>query len=173
MNFLRHFIIPFSGLKVGKYTFTFEVDNKFFDQFEYSEIKKGELQVTCELERQPRMMILDFDIGGYVRVPCDRCAEEFNLPLSGKQRLIVKFGAEHEEEAEDVLIITEQEHELDISQFIYEFIHLLLPIQKIHGTDENGKSLCNPDVIRYISHGEEHHDDPRWEALQKLKEKES
>lgn len=170
MNYLRHFIIPFSGLKVGNYTFTFEIDDKFFEHFEYSEISKGKLHAECQLDRQVRMMVLYFDIAGTVSVPCDRCAEDFDLPLKGSQKLIVKFGADHTEESEDILIITEKEHELDVSQYLYEYIHLLLPIKKVHGTDENGNSLCNPDVLRYIKETEDHPVDPRWEVLQKLKD---
>jgi uncharacterized protein len=170
VNYLRHFIIPFSGLKVGNYTFTFEIDDKFFEHFEYSEISKGKLHVECQLDRQVRMMVLYFDITGTVSVPCDRCAEEFDLPLEGRQKLIVKFGADHTEESEDILIITEKEHELDVSQYLYEYIHLLLPIKKVHGTDESGNSLCNPDVLRYIKETEDHPVDPRWEVLQKLKD---
>jgi len=171
MNYLRHFIIPFSGLKVGNYTFTFEIEDKFFEHFEYSEIKKGKLHIDCQLDKQARMMVLYFDITGTVRVPCDRCAEEFDQPIEGKQKLIVKFGVDHTEEAEDILVITDKEHELDVSQYLYEYIHLLLPIKKVHGTDENGNSLCDPEVIRYIKEAEDHPVDPRWEILQKLKEK--
>jgi len=170
VNYLAHFIIPFIGLKVGNHTFTFEVDEKFFEHFEYSEIKKGKLHVDCLLEKQVRMMVLYFDITGTVKVACDRCAEEFDMPIAGQQKLIVKFGVDHTEESEDILVITEKEHELDVSQFLYEYIHLLLPFKKVHGTDEKGKSLCDAEVIRYIKETEDHPDDPRWEALKKLKD---
>jgi uncharacterized metal-binding protein YceD (DUF177 family) len=170
VNYLKHFIIPFSGLKVGNHNFTFEIDDKFFEHFEYSEIKKGKLHINCLLEKQLRMMVLYFDIAGTVRVPCDRCAEEFDQAVEGSFKLIVKFGLDHTEEAEDILVITEKEHELDISQFLYEYVHLLLPIKKVHGTDETGNSLCNPEVIRYIKETEDHPVDPRWEVLKKLKD---
>src|SRR5512138_1425120 len=140
MNYLRHFIIPFIGLKVGNHNFAFEIEDEFFEHFEYSEIKKGKLHVDCLLEKQVRMMILNFDINGTVRIPCDRCAEEFDQPIAGRQKLIVKFGADHVEESDEVLVITEQESELDVSQFLYEYIHLMLPFKKVHGTDENGNS---------------------------------
>jgi len=170
MNYLNHFIIPFSGLKVGNHSFTFEIEDKFFEHFEYSEIRKGHLHVDCLLEKQQRMMVLYFDIAGRVCVPCDRCAEEFDLPIEGKQKLIVKFGLDHTEEAEDILVITDKEHELDVSQFLYEYIHLLLPIKKVHGTDEVGNSLCDPEVIRFINGTDDHPADPRWEVLNKLKD---
>jgi uncharacterized metal-binding protein YceD (DUF177 family) len=170
VNYLKRFIIPFIGLKVGNHTFNFEIEDKFFEHFEYSEIKKGRIHVDCLLEKQVRMMVLYFDIAGTVRIPCDRCAEEFDQPIDGRQKLIVKFGDDHKEESEDILVITEKEHELDVSQYLYEYIHLMLPFKKVHGNDENGNSLCNPEVTRYIIEKEEHPIDLRWEALQKLRD---
>ena len=170
MGYLKQFVIPFSGLKAGNYTFTFEIDDRFFEHFEYSEIKHGRIHVDVVLERQQRMMVFNFLIAGNVILPCDRCGEIFSQPVDGEEKLIVKFGPEHEEESEDILVITEAEHELDLSQYIYEYIHLLLPMRKVHGNDENGNSLCNPDVISRIAEQEEQPGDPRWEALRKLKD---
>ena len=31
------------------------------------------------------------------------------------------------------------EHELDIKQYLYEFIHLALPIQRVHPEDKDGQ----------------------------------
>ena len=173
MNYMRHFVIPFSGLKVGNHPFAFEIEDKFFEHFDYSEIKKGRIHVDCLLEKQVRMMVFHFDLSGIVKVLCDRCGEEFDLPVEGSQKLIVKFGADHVEESEDILVITEKEHELDVSQFLYEYVHLLLPIRKVHGTDEKGNSLCDPEVIRYIKESEDYLADPRWEVLRKLKDQDN
>jgi uncharacterized metal-binding protein YceD (DUF177 family) len=49
-------------------------------------------------------------------------------------------------------------------------VHLLLPIKKVHGTDDKGNSLCDPEVLRFIKETEDHPADPRWEILQKLKD---
>jgi uncharacterized metal-binding protein YceD (DUF177 family) len=167
---MKNFVIPFSGLKVGNHPYTFEIEDKFFEHFEYSEIKKGQVHVNCILEKQVRMMVFHFELKGEVRVTCDRCGGDFFQPVEGNQQLIVKYGADHVEESEDILVITEKEHELDISQFLYEYVHLLLPFKKVHGTDENGNSMCDPEVTRYITESGEHPADPRWEVLRKLKE---
>lgn len=170
MGYLKQFVIPFSGLKAGNFNFAFEIDDRFFEHFEYSEIQHGRVHVEVVLERQQRMMIFNFLFTGHVIIPCDRCGDIYSQPLDGEEKLIVKFGADHHEETDDVLIIKEDEHELDLSQFIYEYIHLLLPLRKVHSTDENGKSLCNEEVIGRIFQMEDHPMDPRWEALRKLKD---
>lgn len=170
MGYLKQFVIPFTGLKAGNYTFAFEIDDRFFEHFEYSEIQHGRIHVEVVMERQPRMMIFNFLITGQVTIPCDRCGEIYSQSVDGEEKLIVKFGEDHHEETEDILIIREDEHEFDLSQFIYEYIHLLLPLKKVHGTDEQGESLCNPEITGRIIRTEEHPVDPRWEKLKDLKD---
>jgi uncharacterized metal-binding protein YceD (DUF177 family) len=92
--------------------------------------------------------------------------------LDGRETLIVKFGKDYHEENEEVQIIPEGETHLDVSPFIYEYIHLLMPFRKVHPEDEEGNSLCDPEVIKRINERETLSEpDPRWEVLKKLKTK--
>ncbi len=170
MEYLKQFVISFGGLKPGVHQFSFEVDDLFFEQFEHSEIKKGKLTIGVAFEREEKMLILNFLINGKVDVPCDRCYESFLLPVYGKERLIIKFGNDFHEENEEVLIIPVGETQIDISPFIYEFVHLLIPYRRVHPEDENGNSQCDPEVIKRIDEREAASEpDPRWEVLKKLK----
>ena len=174
VEFYSEMIIPFSGLKPGKYQFDFDVEGSFFENFEYSEIMQASVKVACSLDRQPRMLIFDFAIDGKVTLPCDRCLEECEVAVSGKERYIVKFGAQRFEESEEILVITEQEHEVDLRQVIFEYIHLALPLKRIHGEDDMGQSFCNPEMIKFITDAPEFiREDPRWETLKKLKDSET
>ena len=166
----RDMIIPFVGLKPGIHQYRFDIDGSFFENFEGSEIGQGKVNIDCQLDRQARMLVFDFDIKGVVSVPCDRCLEDYDQPVEGHQRLIVKYGEEHQEETDEILVITEQEYEIDLRQFVYEYIYLMLPFRKVHGTDDKGRSLCNPEVEKYIApdENEDLKTDPRWDDLKKL-----
>jgi uncharacterized metal-binding protein YceD (DUF177 family) len=166
---MKQFVIPIAGLKAGNHNFAFDIDDRFFEHFEYSEISRGTIRVECLMEKQQRMMIFHFAFDGQVTVACDRCADDLLQPLHGEERLIVKLGTEHGEESDDILVITEHEHEVDLAQFLYEYIHLLLPMKRVHGNDADGRSLCNPEVIRFITGDEDTTTDPRWEALKKIR----
>jgi len=169
VNYLDQFVIPFSGLKTGDYQYDFEIDNEFFEHFDQSEISQAKIKVNVEMDRQQRMLVFRFDMKGFVVVPCDRCLQEFKQPIAGEERLIVKFGEEHGEETEDIFIITENEHAFSLAPFIYEYINLLVPFRRVHGEDENGNSLCDPEVVRYIREEDTEKTDPRWDALKSLK----
>ncbi|MCD4746903.1 MAG: DUF177 domain-containing protein [Bacteroidales bacterium] len=173
MDYFKQFVIPFKGLSIGIHQFRFDINNKFFESIEYSEIKKGKIDIELLFEKQENMLILNFSINGYVNVNCDRCLEDFEYPVSGKEQLIVKFGNKRYEENNEILIIPESEHQIEISHLIYEYISLLLPIKRIHPNDDNGISRCKGEVIRKIEElsNKKNNIDPRWDVLKKLNTK--
>jgi uncharacterized metal-binding protein YceD (DUF177 family) len=172
MDYLKQFVIQFGGLKPGVHQFSFLINEEFFEHFEFSEIKKGEVDVGIDFEREEKMLVLHFSFNGKVEVPCDRCYIPFFLPIKGEEKLIVKFGKDYHEENENIQIIPEGELHIDVSPFIYEYVHLLMPFRKVHPEDENGNSLCDPEVIKRIDERETISEpDPRWEVLKKLKTK--
>jgi uncharacterized metal-binding protein YceD (DUF177 family) len=172
MNDLGQFVIPFRGLKPGNHQYHYEIDEPFFDHFEFGEIKKGHVSVRLDVEKEENLLVLHFHFQGNVEVPCDRCAELFSLPISGEDTLIVKPGSGYYEENEEIQVIPESESQLDVSPFIYEYVHLLLPLRRVHPEGENRESKCNPEILKKLNPAERSNNpDPRWEALNKLRDK--
>ena len=173
MDSLNDFAIPFKGLSLGNHSFDFDVNDTFFEHFEYSEIKKGKVSVEVSLERQERMLVFWFIIQGSVEVTCDRCLDVFDHPINGREQLIVKFGHERMEESDDVLVIPHTDYQIDLATIIYEFINLLLPIRHVHPMNKDGEYACDPDVTKFITETPAHEEtDPRWDALRRLTDNE-
>jgi DUF177 domain-containing protein len=165
------FSIPIGGLKEGHHTFEFEINKTFFDLFEESEIKEGELSAVVEIERRPSHIDLEVKISGKVRVCCDRCLEMFDHPLGCENKLLVNFGSEKDESDPEIITLPYDEYELDLKQYFYEYIYLALPIQRIHPDDAKGESTCEPSMLRKLKEflvEEEVKSDPRWDELKKL-----
>jgi uncharacterized metal-binding protein YceD (DUF177 family) len=172
VNYYSQFIIPVTGLKPGSHQFDFEIDDSFFEHFEYSEIRKGGIHLHLIVEKEDNLLVFHFDFKGKVRVPCDRCYEPFDLLISGKERLILKFGRDFHEESEEVQVVPIGENHFDISPFIYEYIHLSLPFRRVHPENELGENTCDAGIIRRLEELETSSGpDPRWEELLKLKSK--
>jgi len=174
-SYLNTYSIHFKGLKVGKPSFIFEVDKKFFDEFEEGEIKQGQLQVDVILTKQSQMLDLNISINGSAEVVCDRCLDSFYLPISYRGSLFVKFGEEKAEDADEIIVLTNDDNEINLAQYIYESICLSLPLQRYHGM--NGlKEKCNKEMIKKLkSHlssntkKEVKNDvDPRWNKLKDI-----
>ena len=65
-------------------------------------------------------------------------AKMFDLPIKGKMKLVVQFGEEFNNDNDELLIIQHGEHQLDISQYIYEMIVLSVPIKRMHPGIKDG-----------------------------------
>jgi uncharacterized metal-binding protein YceD (DUF177 family) len=169
VDYLRKYVIPFRGLQIDVHHYHFVIDRKFFESMEYADIADGNVEVDVTLDRHERMLIFNFDIKGTVVVPCDRCLEDFDLPIAGSDQLIVKFGEEYEEPSDDVVIIPETASEFNLSSYLYEYIVLMLPMQHIHPDDKKGRSTCNSEMLKRLTRQQEPKDhDPRWDPLKNL-----
>jgi len=159
--------IPYLGLRIGMHEFEFVLDDAFFGFFGHGEIKKGRIDVKLVLDRQASMLVLDFELDGSVELPCDRCGEDADIDVSGEERLIVKMGERTGSTDEDILELGPNEHEIDLSQYLYEYAHLMLPARRVH----KNLSDCNQDVVEHLGQIDEEDQlpqDPRWDALKNL-----
>jgi uncharacterized metal-binding protein YceD (DUF177 family) len=174
---LREFEIAYIGLKVGVHTFNFDIGKDFFKHFEESPIHDCNARVRLEFEKKETFFILNFFIDGTVRVECDRCLEPFDKEIFGDYTLYIKFTSESTEQMQgddEVMYISRDESIIDVSHLVYEYICLCLPMQLVHPKKANGEEGCNPEVLKYLSKGEEAKEDnketdPRWSGLDKLK----
>ena len=175
MKYLQQYSIPYTGLKHGKHQFEFDVDQRFFQEFEYSLVKDGKLHVKLELEKQETMLILLFDILGYVNLTCDVCLAEYPHQMNIQERQIAKFSEEElNDNSEEIIVLNRNDHVIDVSGLIYEFITLSVPFVN-RCDDEGNNSFCDKEMIEQLNklsvkvQEEEPQADPRWEALNKIK----
>ena len=158
---INEFIIPLNGLATGKNEFSWKVGKEFFENFDNSEILDAEIDVQVAVEKSGRYVGVDCEAFGDVVVECDRCLEELELPVDVEILLSVKYGDEESSEEphpgeREVIFIPETEAELDMSQIIYDYVCLSLPLQRVH---EEGE--CNPEAMKCLAGEEvaEVHDD--------------
>ncbi len=176
MKSLKQYSIPFTGLKIGQHQFNFEVDGRFFDEFEYSLVKDGLLSVSLLLERRETLMILNFHIKGKIQLSCDKCLSSFPHELDTKDRLIAKFTESDDlADSEEVIIITKSESEVDVSSFIYEIINLAVPYISIC-EDPGNTPACDLEMLEKIDelsiedgNSESEEQDPRWDVLKNIR----
>jgi uncharacterized metal-binding protein YceD (DUF177 family) len=176
---LREFEIPFVGLKLGVHKFNYEIDGKFFSFFKDSPIHDCKARVRLEFEKKETFFILNFFVDGKVKTECDRCLTAFDKEIFGDYTCYVKFTEDPSNMSEDseVIFISRDEDILDISQLVYEYINLCLPMKRLGCEKPGEEPQCNKEVLKHIAGSEnvvtkpeeEKEIDPRWAALKKLK----
>jgi len=154
VNMDNNFIIPLNGLAAGESRFSWHAGKEFFEGFDNTEILAADLDIEVVAEKSGRYLGVDCEVDGKVTVECDRCLEDLDIMVGTDIMLSVKYGSEenpedHQEGEREVLFIPQDEAELDLSQIIYDYVCLSLPMQRVHG--DGG---CNPETMRYYATGE-------------------
>jgi uncharacterized metal-binding protein YceD (DUF177 family) len=176
MNQLKDFLIPFIGLKLGKHNFEYQINNKFFENFDFDEYESSAIKVDLVFDKKSTFMELSFKHKGFVNVACDTTGEMFDLSIKGKIKVVVQFGEEFNNDNDELLIIPHGEHQLDISQYIYEMIVLSVPIKRMHPGIKDGtlqsETLEKLNELRVKESKQEitkeDDIDPRWDKLKQL-----
>lgn len=188
----KDFLIQFIGLKLGTHQFDFHIEHDFFDLFNYDEFNNANIDVTLNLLKQTTMLELEFSHKGTVNVPCDVTNEDFDLPIEGELKLLVKFGEEFNNDNEDLLILPHGEFQFNVAQYIYEMIVLSVPYKRVHPSiaadyeveddafdtldflDDEDLELINEDQEGTENETPEEDSDnnketdPRWDKLKQL-----
>lgn len=174
MDGLVEYTIPVKGLGSGMHQFDFQVGRSFFDCFENSPVTDGDIDLTLFFDKRSDMYILQFDFKGTVKAECDRCLEEIDLPIADSQQLLVKFSQTPERDEAEVVFIHPETQELNVAQFVYEFICLALPLIKTYDCENDENRVCNEEMLAYLDQAETTETDdptesnPIWDDLKNL-----
>ena len=172
MKDLKQFDIPFVGLKEGKHLFEYNIDNTFFEIYNYSEFEKSSIHVALEFVKKSTLFELVFTTSGTVSVPCDVSNEYFDQEIIATLPLVVKFGSEYNDDNEEILILPHEVYQFSVAQFIYEMIVLGVPNKRVHPKVIDGTIESEAfDTLRELEIKEEktvETTDPRWDKLKNL-----
>lgn len=156
----REYDIAFVGLKPGVHEFNYRVDDQFFannkvtgtDELGFSNC---DASIKLSLEKNNAFMLLKFEIGGSVSVSCDRCGNPLMMDLWDEFNLVVKQVENPEEmnqneEDPDVYYISRTESHIHLADWIYEFVMLSIPNQRMCSEEEMGGPQCNKEVLAML-----------------------
>ena len=142
----KEFIIQIKGLQIGKHLYSFPISGAFFRSFENSQILDADLEAEVILEKGSGWMNVTAEVAGDVTVECDRCLDDVVLPMDFDCTMAVKFAKSVEDDDGDEFIIMDPtDCELDLTQFLYDYVCLNLPLQKVHPEGE-----CNREMMEKL-----------------------
>ena len=169
MDTLKDYTIQFVGLKIGKHSFTYHIDNKFFDNFQYRDFKDIKCKVDVELVKKATLLEFHFSIDGIATFNCDITNEPFDKEISNTLDLIVKFGEEYDNDNEEIIVLAYSDFQFNVAQYIYEAIILALPIKRSHPGIEDGTLKSEVlEKLKELEIKEQIEIDPRWDKLNEL-----
>lgn len=167
--------IDLKGLKSEPLELAFDLDDAFFGNIEGEEFQRGAVKAVVTARKNRDVFDFTFSLSGVVIVPCNRCLDDLEIEVETENALRVKFGSDYADDG-DTVVVPEQDGDLNIAWYLYEFIVLALPMRRVHAP---GK--CNPNVTgklrKHLLGDYEDEDggdeqvatiDPRWEILKNI-----
>jgi uncharacterized protein len=171
---LKEYIIAYKGLKNGQHFIDFDIPSSFFLHFETSRIKEGQFTVQLLLDKRDTIMVLDFTIEGQVSALCDRCTAPIQIDINGEDQLIIKLTEEKLESTEEVIYLDPKESLIDLTEVLYEMIHVQVPILAIRDCESEDYKYCDHDALDILENlaidEDENQDDknPLWKGLEDI-----
>lgn len=178
--------LSIASLPFGCQQFDYHVDGKFFNEIEVSEVRSGSVDVAVNVTHtQEGIYDLDFVCSGVITIPCDRCLDDMEHCVDTSYHLTVKMGDTLDDSLDNVLVIPSSWRTLDLEPIVRDTVLLTIPMMHVHSPGEcNEEMLGRLDEHRARSYNSDedfdeppHREseaedtiDPRWAALQQLKE---
>ena len=133
---MNSMVIPLNGWAAGERLYRFQAGLEFFQSFDNTEILDAAVDVEVKVVKEAAHKVeAELHLSGTVMVPCDRCLEP--LPVQVEAR------------PEEVLSPENPSEDWDLSQAVYDYVCLSLPLQRVHP-----EGACNPDTVRFLGHKE-------------------
>lgn len=139
-------IIALNGFTTGRREYRWNVGKEFFKNFENEEILDADIDVVAYVEKSGNYIGVDCEVCGKVTVQCDRCLADLEMEVSPEIRLSVKYGQEAGSDdsnpEREVIVVPMTDTELDLSQIVYDYVCLDLPMTRVHPEGECDETVA-------------------------------
>ncbi|MEO2144148.1 MAG: DUF177 domain-containing protein [Flavobacteriaceae bacterium] len=172
MLFLNQYVINFTGLKEGEHNFEFDLDNKFFEHFDYNDFNSCQIKAGVRVNKKSNLLELVFSSKGRININCFVSNEPFDYLQEHQIKLVVKFSSELINDNEELVILPVGTSTLNVAQYLFEMIILSLPIKIIHPGVVDGslesETLNKLKELESKAQEKSSKIDPRWDKLKDL-----
>jgi len=161
--------IPVLHLEDGFHQFSFNIPAGTL-QFSGSEVYPEEIITDVEVNKYEKNIQCRVDIKTMAHYTCDRCLDQFVAPHHQIFELLFHVGtADFETEEEDVVFLKPETVEINLVNWLIEYLILAIPMKNICKVDCKGIcSGCGAELNRENCTCPPPRGDSRWEKLKDL-----
>lgn len=176
MKYLDGFSIPLKGLNLGIHKYNFEIDRAFFDQIENSVISDGVYSAKVENDVKGNMFVLNINLAGSYKAPCDRCLVDIFVPSMIDYTFFVKIrnnlsDLDDNNLDDEVIFVDDQENKLYLSGIFYQLILLSMPLTNVYDCENDENRKCDFEMLKKLESYNELTEDiinPMWNELKNI-----
>ena len=88
---MNDFTVKLESITNGENTFSFKIDDSFFEGVAFSELRHANISTIAKLNKDGENISLNLIINGKInRLTCDICTDELSVKISGETNVIIK-----------------------------------------------------------------------------------
>ena len=127
----KNFTLFFSKLKSPEDNFYYHLDKMFFECLGFNDFTSANFDIHLKVKEVSQVQYeLFFDFKGTAGFNCDVSGDLFEMPINGKENLILKFGKESIEDI-GLIVLPYGVNSIDIQKHLYEIIVLSIPQKRV------------------------------------------
>lgn len=164
-------IINISNLKEGEHTFIFTLTGEELELTEF--VFLNDIKVKIDLYKTHNQVDLKIHLDSVVKLPCDRCLEDFEFKIDNDFELIYKSSydkndiEEDEDELNDFKVIPADVCNINPDKEIRDYILLSFPLKRTPEVKDDICLFCKKNINEILKTKESKEINPVWEKLLK------
>lgn len=142
MGKFTQFKVQLASLADGHFEQDFEITTEFFKNMENSDVISADVKVHMDLEKKHEAYDCTFTLKGMIQIPCDRCLDPLDHEVDTTYHVVVKYGEDYDDAADDVLVIPESSAFLNVAYMLYDTILLTIPLRHVHPMGKCNRAMA-------------------------------
>lgn len=130
---------------------------------ENTDVISSDVKVHMDLVKKNDVYDCTFHCKGMLQIPCDRCLDPLDHEVDTTYHVIVKYGENYDDGADNLLVIPYSNSYLNVAYILYDTILLTIPLRHVHPM---GK--CNRAMAAVLSKHKSTHDEETEEAIEEI-----
>ncbi|MCM1369214.1 MAG: DUF177 domain-containing protein [Candidatus Amulumruptor caecigallinarius] len=137
--------VELASLRDGHYEREFEIGTEFFKNMENTDVLGADVHVHLNLVKKNDMYDCRFHLQGSMQIQCDRCLEPMDHDVDTDYHVVVKYGDNYDDGADNLLVIPYSNTYLNVAYILYDTLLLTIPLRHVHAP---GK--CNREMLEAL-----------------------
>lgn len=134
--------VQLASLPDGQHEQDFEIGTEFFKNMENNDIISSDVKVHLDLVKKNDIYDCTFHVKGLLKIPCDRCLDPLDHEVDTTYHVIVKYGDDYDDGADNLLIIPYSSPFLNVAYILNDTILLTIPIRHVHPMGKCNRAMA-------------------------------
>lgn len=142
MGKFTQFKVQLASLPDGHHEQDFVIDTDFFKNMENPDILSADVHVHMDLDKRGDTYDCRFHCQGTLQIPCDRCLDPLTHEIDTTYHVVVKYGDEFDDGADDLLVIPWSNTSLNVAYMLNDTLLLTIPLRHVHPAGQCNRAMA-------------------------------